>query len=187
MDYSSGSDYGYDQITSDHDNLKDILNPPYANRLRSIDKINEREVRLLKKIEQIKPSCQETRDSYSMDYCTSPSKGNRLHTKYGSYTEQQRMNKRRNIEDHYFSGREMRVKGCREKKPKKPEIREGFVSDIQFLQDELDAAEKKNNTLIMFVLFLVVVVMIQYSKVSNDPYQKILLLDGKTIIKGANN
>ena len=116
MDYSSGADYGYDQINVGSDNFKDFLNTTNANRLSNIDKIREREVRLLRKIEQIKPSCQENRDRYSTDHCP-PS----LYTKAGSYIEQQRMNKRRNIEDHIFQVRRcasMSVK-LRKKKSKR--------------------------------------------------------------------
>ena len=169
MDYSSGADYGYDQINVGSDNFKDFLNTTNANRLSNIDKIREREVRLLRKIEQIKPSCQENRDRYFTDHCP-PS----LYTKAGSYIEQQRMNKRRNIEDHYFSGKEMRVNEC---KASKKEVKEGFeVSDMKYLQEELDAMEKKNDMLILFIFFLAIVIMIQYAKSTNDPQMKVMLI-----------
>lgn len=166
MSYS-GPDYGYDQISVNSDDLKDFLYTTNANRLHDISKIREREVRLLRKINQYKPTCQENRDRNTIDYCH-PS----IFSKAGSYIEQQRMDTRKNIEDHYYSGRQFRVRDCTDA------TKEGFsTNDMQYLQNELYELEQKNNMLTMFIFFLFIVVMIQYAKVSNDtrPMQVLMM------------
>ena len=137
MEYSSGTDYGYDQIHIGSEplesaGLNDFVTSTNANRLHNIDKIREREVRLLKKLNQLKPNMK------NYDY-ENPS----LYNKVGSFIEQQRMDTRKNIEDHYFSGRELRLR-----KKKKKRMMEGFKGNMKYIQDELDASEKKNDTLI---------------------------------------
>jgi len=167
MDYSAGSDYGYDQINVDSGSLKDFLNTTDANRLHNIDKIRERELRILKKIEQIKPTCQENRDRYESGD-TPPS----LYSKAGSYIEQRRMEKRKNIENYYYSGREMRDQ-CKES-----DTKEGF-NDMKYLQHELESAEKKNDMLVVFIFFLAIIIMIQYAKAFNNPQPNVVVVSDR--------
>ena len=193
MEYSSGASYGYDEINFYPENLNDFLITTDANRLHKIDKINERETRLLKKIQNIQPTCSDMRERYKTNYC----KPN-LYSKLGSYVEQKRMNERDNIEDYYFSGRERRITDCREEKNvkksennnkkseknvkkseknvkkseknvKKSEknVKKSEKEGFNSMRDELYNMEQKNNTLILLIVFLVIICIVQYTKCSN--------------------
>lgn len=170
MSYSSGIDYGYDQISVEPDDMADLLYTTDANKLHTINKIQERENRLLRKIKEFKPTCQENRQRNSKNYCK-PS----LFFKEGSYIEHNRMNKRKNIEDYYFGGQEFRGNDCDKSDPDR---KESFTTtDVRDLHEELEELEKKNNIMVMFIIFLVVVVIIQYAKINNDamPIQMMML------------
>lgn len=187
MSYNLGTDYGYDQINIDSNDFRDFLSTTDANRLHNIDKINERETRLLQKINRFKPTCAQNRDRNSIDYCP-PS----LYSKEGSNIEQNRMEMRKNIEDYYFAGKEYRIGDCRAPQQKNPRLKsartpirtdhkEGFDGDdLQYLHDELENIEKKNNMLLLFIFFLVIVVVVQYSKINNSahPMQLMVLPSG---------
>ena len=186
----SGTEYGNDQVNFDADDIKDLLYTTNANQLHDIDKIQEREARILRKIKEFRPTCQENRTRNNASHCK-PS----IFSQAGSYIEQNRMDRRSNIEDFYFGDREARMRDCsknRGKKPKKvlfnvddihscsarPHKKETFsMGDAQFLQGELDEMEKKNNILVVFIFFLVILVIVQYAKINNGtpPIQVMML------------
>jgi hypothetical protein len=183
MSYNLGTDYGYDQINISSNDFRDFTLTGDANRLNNIDKINERETRLLQKINRFKPTCEQNRDRNSIDYYP-PS----LYSKKGSNIEQNRMEMRKNIEDYYFAGKEYSIGNC--KTPRrvntKSNCKEAFTeegfngADLQYLHDELKNIEKKNDMLLLFVFFLVIVVVVQYSKINNtsNPMQLMILPTG---------
>jgi hypothetical protein len=179
MSYNLGSEYGYDQINVNPTDFRDFLTTD-VNQLHDINKIDERERRLLKKINTFQPTCQENYNRNTMNYCRP-----NLFSKNGSYIEQNRMNMRKNIEDYYYSGMDHKIKNCSpsifSKTHDKKKITEGFNNDdLQVLQNELNDIEKKNNMLMLFVFFLVLVIIIQYSKINNEhnPIKLMILPSG---------
>jgi hypothetical protein len=48
-------------------------------------------------------------------------------------------------------------------------------TDIEFLQNEINAMEKKNNNLVIFIFLLVIVVLIQFTKSNNDPVRVFMM------------
>lgn len=111
MDFNLGSDYGYDQIVVNPKDFREFLATTDANSLHDINTINNRERRILRKIQRFQPTCQENYDRNTMDYCRPD-----LFSKAGSSIEQDRMHMRKNIEDYYYSGREHRIGDCRDGK-----------------------------------------------------------------------
>jgi hypothetical protein len=180
--YSFGNEYGTDEINVGSYDIRDYLNTNDANNLHQINAIRDREVRILKKIKLYQPTCEQNRNRDVINYCHP-----NIYSKDGDYLERRRLDNIKNIEDHYFSGRQIRVNDCipdtQKKIPKK--IKEGFqstngyddVSDMEYLQKDMEELEKKNNVLIMFVFFLAIIVIIQYAKITNDskPVQLMLI------------
>jgi hypothetical protein len=198
----SGAEYGNDQVNFDTDDIKDLLYTTNANQLHDVNKIQEREARILRKINEFRPTCQENRTRNNNSDCK-PS----IFSHAGSYIEQNRMDRRKNIEDFYFGGREARMRDCNDthairkeqqnlrKKSQKirfnvDDIQSGSTykrrtdkketfsaGDAQFLQDEIDEMEKKNNLLVVFIFFLVILVIVQYAKINNGapPIQVMML------------
>lgn len=167
--YSFGTEYGTDEINFGSDDIRDYLNTNDSNNLHKINSIRDREVRLLKKIKHYQPTCEQNKNRKIINYCHP-----NIYSRDGEYDERQRLDTINNIENHYFSGRQLRVNDCIPGKTKKihKKNREGFqysdIDDVQYLQKEMEDLEKKNNMLVIFVFFLVIVVLIQYAKVNND-------------------
>jgi hypothetical protein len=177
MSYSLGTEYGYDQVHVDANDFRNFLSSTDANTLHTIPSIDNRENRILRKINQFRPSCQENRDRNSIDYCPP-----NLYSPAGESIESDRMKMRKNIEDYYFSGREHRIGDCRQpeqpKQSKQPSlVKEGMSTtnggdDIR-TRTEL---EKQNNLLVLFAVCLLIIILVQYSKLHNDPRTQIMLV-----------
>lgn len=167
--YSFGTEYGTDQINVGSDNIRDYLNANDSNSMHQINTIRDREVRLLKKLKQYTPTCDQNRNRTSIDFCHP-----NVYSQDGVYDTSRRRDIIDNIENNYYSGRQLRVNNCLPSKLKKKSsggttVKEGFgVDDVQYLQDEMEDLEKKNNMLVLFIFFLVIVVLVQYAKVNND-------------------
>lgn len=112
MSYNPGNFYSSDQIIFDPSDSRDLLNfnneVPLinSNSMSNINNIRSMETRLLKKINNIRPSCNQ--NPYCVQYPNDPSLTDydvKLFSPEGAYIEQKRMDIRNNIEDYYFGDR----------------------------------------------------------------------------------
>lgn len=168
--YSFDTEYGTDQISVGSDDIRDYLNSNDSNDLHQINAIRDREVRLLKKINQYSPTCEQ--NNRNIDPCN-PS----VYAKNVIYKEQHRVN-------------EYPPSICKtypkKRLPKKStvSVKEGFqIDDVKYLQGEVETLEKKNDMLVLLIFFLVIVVLIQYAKGNNDnkPMQLMFLPSGSSL------
>lgn len=183
-------DYSYDNEYDTH-LIKDFLYTTDANKLDDIDKIRDREMRLLKKINNLSPSKTEFIDYYKKEKCR-PS----MYSRLGGYIEQNRMEKRNNIEDYYYSGYDVpdiyktgREFDLNQTQPTKSDPRQFAIEsfkqptirskipyqqqlqqsdDIAYLQNELDMYERQNNIYVFFIFLLFIVIIMQYNKFNID-------------------
>jgi hypothetical protein len=112
MSYNPGNFYGNDQISFDPYDARDLLNfntvKPMmditdSNSVSNVNNIKNMETRLLTKINNIRPSC--NKQPYCKHYPNDQLGKVPLFSPEGSYIEQNRIDIRKNIEDHYFGGR----------------------------------------------------------------------------------
>ena len=141
MSYNLGTDYGYDQINVDSNDFRDFLATTDANRLHNINKINERENRLIQKINRYKPTCAENRGRNSIDYCPPG-----LYSKAGSNIEQNRMEMRKHIEDYYFAGKEYRIGDCQSPPQKSPQFKPAQERLRNSVKNYLEADRERVNS-----------------------------------------
>jgi len=155
-----GTEYGTDQISAGSDNIRDYLNTDDSNELSQINAIRDKEMRLFKKLNSYTPTCESNKNRKYMDYCQQS-----VYANDGMNREKLRQDIINDIENKYFSGREIRVRDCIPDKTEKIQT-EGFNNFNNFnnLQDKISEIEKKNDMLLLFIFFLVIVVIIQYTK-----------------------
>jgi hypothetical protein len=160
--YSFGAEYGTDEINVGSDDIRDYLNADDSNEMSKINAIKDRETRLMQKIKHYTPTCG---GDYKSDPCNPD-----VYSIEGQRRHERRRDIAKNIEDHYFSNREMRSRCTPTKKTDYMKRKtEGFnIDEIIYLHDEMEDLEKKNNMLVMFIFFLVVIVLVQYAKCNND-------------------
>lgn len=195
--YLDNPDYGYDQISVGTDEYNRIIDTLDTNSINDIDTIRERELRMFKKLNEYKPHVHPTDQYKPLSDCHS----NKIPCS-SLDRDQHRINTRANIENHYIgSGSELKEQleydspkkyfptypnlfkkptpsDKQIKKLKKKETKEGFyndLSDLEYLQVELDRMEQKNNMFVIFIFFLVIVVLVQYAKSNNDPMRIVLI------------
>jgi len=126
MSYNPGNFYGNDQIVFDPSDSRDLLNfnseKPIidSNSMSDINNIKNMETRLLKKINNIRPSCNQ--NPHCVQYPNDPNYLNskvNLFSPEGAYIEQNRMDIRKNIEDYYFGDRYYKPSdGCANRPPR---------------------------------------------------------------------
>jgi len=164
--FSFGAEYGNDQISAGSDYY---INYDEVNYLSQINKIKNKEDRIYKKINKLS-EC--PRSGKIIDYCKTS-----VYANDGSGRERTRQAIIDDIENQYFSGREP-VKSCNpapiEKLNAMPIVmqsnKEPFKSSQRNPAERFDDTDRfneleKNNTMLMYlVLFLVVIIMVQYSK-----------------------
>ena len=176
MSYGFGDDFGNDQIHVAVDDVREHLGPFDANRPNGVKTINARETRLRKKIKQYTPSLERKQElaREKPDFFT----------RDGMYETRRRQDIRDNIELKYYGDKELRAgpscngKDCLHKEhfvqvKKQLNASKNHQNDQQNqmsdMYQDMMAMEKKNNMLVMFVFFLAVVILVQYSKLRNDP------------------
>lgn len=165
--FSFGAEYGNDQISAGSDYY---INYDEVNYLSQINKIKNKEDRIYKKINKLS-EC--PRSGKIIDYCK-----NSVYANDGSGREITRQAIIDDIENQYLSGREP-VKSCNpvpiEKLNAMPIVMQSNAvpfrqSQRKPISESFDDADRfneleKNNTMLMYlVLFLVVIIMVQYSK-----------------------
>lgn len=178
MSYGFGDEYGNDQIHVGFEDIREHLSPFDVNRPGGVKSINTRETRLRKKIQQYTPSCERKQELAK--------EAPNFFTQDGMYETHRRQAIRDNIEFKYFGSREVRngptCKGKERFNNDEPQIEPS--DNCQKMYQELLELEKKNNILVMFVFFLAIVVLVQYSKLNNDPRSLQFLVmpnsDGRT-------
>ena len=155
-----GTEYGTDQISAGSDNIRDYLNKDDSNELGQINAIRDKEMRLFKKLNSYTPTCESNKNRKFMDYCQQS-----VYANDGLRREKLRQDIVTDIENKYFSGKEIRVRDCIPDKKEKMKS-EGFnnINRLDNLQDKISEIEKKNDMLLLFIFFLVIVVIIQYTK-----------------------
>ena len=156
-----GTEYGTDQISAGSDNIRDYLNKDDSNELSQINAIRDKEMRLFKKLNRYTPTCESNKNRKFMDYCQQS-----VYANDGLHREKLRQDIVTDIENKYFSGKEIRVRDCIPDKKEKIKS-EGFnnnSNNFNNLQDKISEIEKKNDMLLLFIFFLVIVVIIQYTK-----------------------
>jgi hypothetical protein len=158
--YLDIADYGYDQINIGSSDINQILNTLDTNSIHDIDTIREREVRMFSKLNAYQPLQSIPNDKYKPN----------LYGEAGS----ERVKLRRNVKAIQL-------------KEKKTESFQGEMSDIEYLQDELYKMEQKNNMFVIFIFFLVIVVLVQYAKGSNDPMRILVVPTGSPSIQQSNS
>jgi hypothetical protein len=162
--YSFGHEYGTDQINVGFDNVHENLYMDDVNDLHQINAIRDRELRLMKKINQYKPTHKQPKNTHG-GFVRSPN----------IYSENSIPRENQLIDDRYNN--------VTPTPPQKQiqSVNDGFqADDVKYLQNELMELEKKNNVLVAFVFFLVIIVLIQYAKTNNDnkPMQFMILPSG---------
>lgn len=189
MSYEFGDFYGSDQIHVGIDDVSEYSNPFDVNRPGGVKTINTRETRLMNKIKHYTPSCERKQElaTEKPDFFT----------KDGMYETNRRNNIRKNIELKYFGNREVRDKpDCKSehfnKSPSKPRNKpqpntESVNEQLKLIYVDMLELEKKNNILILFIFFLAVVVLVQYSKLNHitQPMQY-FMMPGNSGVKVAS-
>ncbi len=175
MSYGFGDEYGDDQIHVGVEDVREYLGPFDVNRPGGVKSINARETRLRKKIQQYTPSCERKREMA----LESPD----FFTRDGMYETRRRKEIRDNIERKYYGDRELRDgPDCKFECPHKEQFtqvqsklansqngQKSQQNQMNTMHQEMLEMEKKNNMLVMFIFFLAVVILVQYSKLRNDP------------------
>lgn len=126
MSYNPGNFFSTDQVVFDPYDSRDLLNfnseQPIndSNSISNINNIKNMETRLLDKINNIRPSCNQ--NPHCVKYPNDPTYLNdkvNLFSPEGAYIEQNRMDIRNNIEDYYFGNRYYKPSdGCKNRKSK---------------------------------------------------------------------
>lgn len=160
MSYFSESDYGYDQIAPGDSDIRDVLYNNDSNSLDNVDKVYNREQRLFKKLNDKLP-----RSEFKAHYKKNKQRPN-LFTPLGSYIEQQRMEKRNNIEDYYYSGNDF--------KDRVETFKNKYIKD-GILPEDMTTS---NNIMIMFIFLLVYIILIQ----SVNMYNMRIFYENKTTV-----
>jgi hypothetical protein len=161
MSYNSGADYGCDQINIDSNDFRDFLLHNDNNVIDNITKINERETRLLKKINKFKSVDRNDIDQKFID-------------KYKLLRKDPHVR-------NYKSNQHQNTRLKYERNNTRTNNTDVFNYDgLQYLHDELKNIEKKNDMILLFMFFLVVVVVVQYLKINNNknPTQLMILPEG---------
>jgi hypothetical protein len=203
--YLDTSDYGYDQINIGSSDINQILNTLDTNSIHDIDTIREREVRMFNKLNAYQPLQSIPNDKYKPYNNCKPN----LYGEAGSERVRLRRNVKEDIEK-YYHGTGSVLKDqlkypsetnqttiaypmlYRKQTPslsqlkamqlneKKTESFQSEISDMEYLQDELYKMEQKNNMFVIFIFFLVIVVLVQYAKGSNDPMRILVVPTGSS-------
>jgi hypothetical protein len=143
----------YDRFETD-DSFNIAVSTTDANSLHEINNIRTRENRMFKKLKEL----QSTQSAPNKD-CTSCCDTNICGVR-GNQKVNARNNIKNNIEDYSMNNLD------------ETRISEAFgqkKNDIDFLQNEINIMDKKNSNLIIFIFLLVIIVLIQFAKSSNDP------------------
>ncbi len=171
--------YGTDEFYVNSDDLDSFASEYTPDYLRgpSVSKIRDRELRMMNKVNQYMPTCDYNKHQTNIDYCQ---KQPDMYSLKGVYDQQKRQSRRENIEKHYFSGREIRVKGdCDQASPIKQNIqqpapvqqhkskKEGFSGGNQ---QEVVELQQKNDMLVFFIFILAVVIIVQFFKRQTPKY-----------------
>jgi hypothetical protein len=135
----------YDRFETD-DSFNLALSTTDANSLHEINNIRIRENRMFKKLKDL----QSTQSAPNKD-CTSC-----CGTNICSIKGNQRVNARNNIKNNIEETRISEAFGQKK-------------NDIDFLQNEINTMDKKNSNLVIFIFLLVIIVLIQFAKSSNNP------------------
>ena len=172
--------YGTDEFSVNSDDLNDFANASNPNYANNINIIKDRELRMMHKVNQSMPLCEYNRHQPNIDYCH---KHPDMYSLKGVYDQQKRQNRRENIENHYFSGREIRVQGdCKshqapvQHKQTKKKKKEAFHSEPNYTQLEIMELEQKNDMLVFFIFILSIVVIVQFLKRQTPKYVHVLPL-----------
>jgi hypothetical protein len=188
MSYLSGGEYGYDQIHVGVEDIQAYAGPFDVNRPDGVTALKNRETRLFKKIKNYAPSCERKREMAHED----PD----FFTRDGMYETHRRQQIRDNIERYRFGDKELRDKADCKCKCNKESMSSSNSSNnssndssneqLNDIRHEIMEIEKKNNMLVLFVFFLAVVVLVQYSKLHNDPSaMRVLMMPGNSIGQSA--
>lgn len=190
--YLDNAEYGYDQINVGSSSYNNILRTLDANNINKISTIQEREIRLFNKLNAYKhpqPNNIEKKPMTYSDNLDLYSLGTDHRIKLGHYAK-------KNVEDyHYGTGNAFKdqlqypqvnkqytknypwstfTKVTPEHPPQIKKISDGFnnntdINDIEYLQEEYDKLEQKNNMFIILIFFLAIIVIVQHTKLSNGP------------------
>lgn len=200
--YLDNVEYGYDQINVGSSEFNHVLNTLDTNNIHNIDTVREREIRMFNKLNEYQPlQTTPIKKLTSYNYCRPDlfSLGGEQHVQlrhnikendedyhYGSgnnfkdqinyYTHSNKQEKLGYTQDLYQK-QTPRINSNRCNSNKKIQIESFYDNqdDIVFLQEELDKIEQKNNILVIFIFFLVIIVLVQYVKMNNDPIQVLLV------------
>jgi hypothetical protein len=170
--YEFGDEVGTDQINMTSVDIRDYLSMNGSNQMSQINTIRDRELRLLKKIKHYTPQCPTNdinNNIHSNEYCKTDF--------YLHDTPHEKIRHRDvvdNVEDNYFSGRQIRGDKCipnnqhKNTRPVKKKIMDNFTNaDFEYLNIEMEDLEKRNDSLVLFIFFLVIIVILQYSKINS--------------------
>jgi hypothetical protein len=204
--YLDNAEYGYDQINIGSSDINQILNTLDTNSIHDIDTIREREVRMFNKLNDYQPLQSNPYNDYQPN----------LYGEAGSERVRSRRNVKEDIEKYYYgTGSVLKDQlkypsetnqttidypmlyrkqtpslsqlKAMQLKEKKTESFQGEISDMEYLQDELYKMEQKNNMFVIFIFFLVIVVLVQYAKGSNDPMRILVVPTGSSGIPQSNS
>ena len=179
--------YGTDEFHVSSDDLDGFAGDFTTDYLRetSVSKIRDRELRMMNKVNQYMPTHDYNKHQNNIDYCRNYPD---MYSSKGVYDQQKRQSRRENIEQHYFSGREIREradpqhhKPPQQHKPprrtnddsKKEGFNTGYHQEIMELQ-------QKNDMLVFFIFILAIVVIIQFSKRQTPKYVHVFPIGQQT-------
>jgi hypothetical protein len=204
--YLDNADYGYDQINIGSSDINQILNTLNTNSINDIDTIREREVRMFNKLNSYQTIQSNPHDKYTPNfYGESGSEGVRLSRNVKEDIEKYYNGTGSVLKDQLKYPSEHNQRTFKypmvyrnqtpslsqlnpiQLKEKKTESSQSDVSDIEYLQDELYKMEQKNNMFVIFIFFLVIVVLVQYAKGSNDHMRILVVPTGSSGIPQGNS
>lgn len=192
--YFNGDEYGYDQInvgSTDFNIYKSF------NTNTQIDNIREREKRLLNKMNNfssdgnLKPfaTCAPSKecDKYLSSSKQTNNNHHHDHTYERNYDTHGLYPKKKDDCQYYHQNI---ISGNKTIFPFLKREQEGMYGgethignhniDVEKLHNQIDELDQKNNLLVIFIFFLVIAILVQYSKHNNDPLKVLMVSDNKS-------
>lgn len=200
--YLDNVEYGYDQINVGSSDYTHILRTLDANSINKISTIREREMRLFNKLNTYQPLQTPSKEKLAPFNPCKPDLYNlggdqrvKLRHNVKEDVEKYYYGTGNNFKDQLpyphndnqctrnypwsvYTNPTPPCKSPKQSKSYQLIKSEGFHSsmdDMEYLQEEMDKMEQKNNMLTIFIFFLVIIVIVQYAKTANDHMQVLVV------------